>query len=100
MDTVLYAIGRAASTGNLRLEQANVQVAPRTNKILTDDEDRSVSQPNVFSLGDTAEGRPELTPAAVQAGKLLAERLFAGSKKLMNYRNVAFDALRKALFLS
>jgi thioredoxin reductase (NADPH) len=31
------------------------------------------------------EGRLELTPTAIMAGKLLARRLFAGSKIEMNY---------------
>ena len=44
---------------------------------------------NIFSLGDCADGRPELTPPAIMAGKLLARRLFEGSKKVMNYRNIA-----------
>lgn len=34
-------------------------------------------------------GRPELTPVAVQAGKLLAARLYGSSNVQMNYDNVA-----------
>jgi len=33
--------------------------------------------------------RPELTPVAIQAGKLLARRLYNGSQELMDYDNVA-----------
>lgn len=33
--------------------------------------------------------KPELTPVAVQAGKLLAARLFNGAKAKMDYENVA-----------
>jgi hypothetical protein len=32
--------------------------------------------------------RPELTPVAIKAGRLLAERLFAGSKVQMEYDKV------------
>jgi len=39
-------------------------------------------------LGDVAEGRPELTPVAVQAGELLSRRLFGKSSTLMNYHLV------------
>lgn len=35
------------------------------------------------------QGRPELTPVAIQAGKLLASRLFNNSKKTMDYDNIA-----------
>ena len=34
--------------------------------------------PYVYAVGDVLEGKPELTPIAVQAGKLLARRLFGG----------------------
>lgn len=33
--------------------------------------------------------KPELTPVAIHAGKLLAKRLFANSKEKMDYANVA-----------
>lgn len=33
--------------------------------------------------------RPELTPVAIQAGKLLAGRLYNGSQEEMDYNNVA-----------
>ena len=41
-------------------------------------DDEGTSCPYVFAVGDIVEGRPELTPVAIQAGRLLARRLFAG----------------------
>lgn len=35
------------------------------------------------------QGRPELTPTAIKAGKLLAQRLFGKSSALMDYSNVS-----------
>uniref|UniRef100_A0A671NQY2 Thioredoxin reductase 2, tandem duplicate 1 n=1 Tax=Sinocyclocheilus anshuiensis TaxID=1608454 RepID=A0A671NQY2_9TELE len=35
------------------------------------------------------QGRPELTPTAIKAGRLLARRLVGHSTELMNYENVA-----------
>ena len=35
------------------------------------------------------QGRWELTPVAIKAGKLLARRLFGGSTQLMNYDMVS-----------
>lgn len=35
--------------------------------------------PYIYAIGDILEGKPELTPVAIQAGKLLAQRLYAGS---------------------
>lgn len=34
------------------------------------------------------QGRPELTPTAIKAGRLLARRLVGHSNQLMNYENV------------
>ena len=38
--------------------------------------------PGVFGIGDAVEGVPELTPSAIQAGRLLARRLFGGDNFL------------------
>ena len=39
-------------------------------------------------MGDVLEGKQELTPVAIQAGKLLARRLFGDSKLHCDYINV------------
>ena len=49
----------------------------RTGYVICGD-DESTSCPDVYAVGDIVEGRPELTPVAIQAGRLLARRLFAG----------------------
>ena len=36
-----------------------------------------------------AAGRPELTPPAIMAGHLLADRLFGNSDKIMDYNKIA-----------
>lgn len=87
-DTVLMAVGRYALTQQLNLDSAGVFVNPTNAKILTNEFDQT-NVLNIFAIGDCADGRPELTPVAVQAGKLLAERLFVQKPKLMDYRNVA-----------
>ena len=45
--------------------------------------------PHIYALGDVLEGKQELTPVAIQAGKLLARRLFGDSKLHCDYINVA-----------
>ena len=45
--------------------------------------------PHIYALGDVLEGKQELTPVAIQAGKLLARRLFSDSKLHCDYINVA-----------
>ena len=44
--------------------------------------------PHIYALGDVLEGKQELTPVAIQAGKLLARRLFGDSKLHCDYINV------------
>ncbi|XP_072000583.1 thioredoxin reductase 2, mitochondrial isoform X2 [Engystomops pustulosus] len=86
-DTVMWAIGRAPETKGLNLEKVGVIVDPENGKIIVDNaETTSVS--NIFAIGDIAEGRPELTPTAIAAGKLLARRLFSNSTELMDYDSV------------
>lgn len=44
--------------------------------------------PNIYAIGDVVQGKHELTPVAIQAGKLLAKRLVAGGKQHCDYVNV------------
>jgi thioredoxin reductase (NADPH) len=43
----------------------------------------------MFTLFFNDKERPELTPVAIQAGKLLARRLYGGSQELMDYDDIA-----------
>jgi thioredoxin reductase (NADPH) len=86
-DTCLMAIGRTADTKNLGLESLGVKLA-KNGKLVTNEAEQSNIE-NIFAIGDCAEGRPELTPPAIIAGKYLSRRLFGGSTKLMDYHNIA-----------
>lgn len=79
----MFAIGRSADTQSLGLKEVGVKVASNGKIIAGDDDKTSVD--NIYAIGDVAQGRLELTPTAIMAGKLLALRLFAGSKHFMNY---------------
>jgi len=85
-DTVLFATGRAPETKGLGLEKAGVTLDKQTGKIRCDREQTNVA--NIFAIGDIVYGAPELTPIAIQAGKLLARRLFANAKNWMDYHQV------------
>ena len=86
-DTVMFAIGRSADTKGLNLESVGVKTA-KNGKIIAGDDDLT-AVPNIFAIGDCVNGRLELTPTAIMAGKLLAKRLFAGEKRLMSYKYVS-----------
>ncbi|KAM9742927.1 thioredoxin reductase 2, tandem duplicate 2 [Menidia menidia] len=87
-DSVLWAVGRAPETKALGLDRLGVELNEESGKIIVG-ADESTSVPNIFAFGDIGEGRPELTPTAIKAGKLLAHRLAGRSTELMNYDNVA-----------
>ena len=44
--------------------------------------------PHIYVIGDILKGKLELTPLAIQAGRLLARRLFSDSKQHTDYINV------------
>ncbi|XKL63005.1 hypothetical protein PGB90_005369 [Kerria lacca] len=86
-DTVLLAVGRQSLADEIALREVGVHYNLRNKKIFSENEQTNV--PNIYAVGDVLEGKPELTPVAIQAGKLLASRLFNNTKKLMDYDNVA-----------
>mmetsp|Transcript_5641 Transcript_5641/g.11248 ORF Transcript_5641/g.11248 Transcript_5641/m.11248 type:complete len:639 (-) Transcript_5641:116-2032(-) len=87
-DTVLVAIGRQADTAKLGLDKVGVPVNPKSLRILPHNKWEQTACPNIYAIGDVLDGTPELTPVAIQAGLLLANRLFGASKEPMDYVNV------------
>lgn len=87
-DTVLFAVGRKALTDDLKLENSGVVVLPTADKIDVDAYERT-NVPHIYAVGDVLQGRPELTPVAILAGRLLARRLFGNGTELMDYDDVA-----------
>merc|ERR1719235_2755077 len=94
-DTVFVAIGRTGCASWLNLEAAGVEYNPKTGKIYAGP-DESTNVPNIWAIGDVIEAKPdnpnktfpELTPVAIQVGRLLASRLFDGKTKLMDYDKI------------
>ncbi|CAN0229086.1 unnamed protein product, partial [Ectocarpus fasciculatus] len=72
-------------TQGLGLENLGVTLS-NSGKMVCRNEETTVA--GVFGIGDAVEGVPELTPSAIQAGRLLANRLFGGSASAMDYSNV------------
>ncbi|XP_029358359.1 thioredoxin reductase 3 isoform X2 [Echeneis naucrates] len=77
-NTVLIAVGRDACTGKIGLDKIGVKVNSKNGKIPVNDEEQT-NVPHIYAIGDILEGKWELTPVAIQAGKLLARRLYGGS---------------------
>lgn len=85
-NTVIFAIGRDPCTSSIGLDKVGV----KTNKggFIPVDEEESTNVSNIYAIGDICEGKPELTPVAIQAGKLLANRLYGLGKERTDYVNV------------
>ena len=86
-DTVLLAIGRTADTASLRLDKAGVEV-DKSGKIPVSEYEQTNIE-NIYAIGDVTVGRPELTPVAIMAGRLLARRMMGEPADAMDYTNVA-----------
>jgi len=93
-DTVLLAVGRDVTTDQIGLDTTGVAVNPKSGKIPTVNEQTNV--PHIYAIGDVIDGEAlsppsaltELTPVAIQAGKLLAMRLCGKSEEQMDYLGV------------
>jgi glutathione reductase (NADPH) len=84
--SLVYATGRAPATDGLGLDEIGVRRGPR-GEILTD-EHGATSVPSIFAVGDVTD-QIALTPVAIQAGRVFADRTFGGKKATMSYQGVA-----------
>ncbi|KAM4039485.1 thioredoxin reductase 1, cytoplasmic [Anomaloglossus baeobatrachus] len=86
-NTVLLAIGRDACTRTIGLDIPGVKINEKTGKIPVNDEEQT-NIPYIYAIGDVLEDKLELTPVAIQAGRLLARRLYGSSTLKCDYINV------------
>ncbi len=74
VDEVIWAIGREPATDKINIEATGVKLNAR--RYIKVDEYQNTTAKNIYAVGDIIENGVELTPVAVKAGRLLAERLF------------------------
>ncbi len=75
VETLLWAIGRTPMTDAIGLHNTDIKTHSNGNIIV--DEQQNTTQSGIYAIGDIT-GQPTLTPAAIEAGRQLAERLFNG----------------------
>ncbi|UYV83729.1 TXNRD1 [Cordylochernes scorpioides] len=85
-NTVVFAIGRDPCTSDLGLDKVGVKLNS-AGRVIVDEAERT-SVPNIYAIGDIIDRGLQLTPVAIKAGLLLANRLYGSSKELMDYQNV------------
>jgi len=82
----LTAIGRGPLSSKLNLEKIGVEVNKRGH--IESDEYEQTNIKGIYSLGDV-NGKIELTPVALAAGRALSDRIFGGFQgRKMDYVNV------------
>jgi len=86
-NTVIFAIGRDACTNKIGLDKVGVKLNPKNGKVVHNEAEQT-NVPNIYAIGDVLDDKPELTPMAIQSGKLLARRLAGVSEVLTDYVNV------------
>ncbi|WFD39300.1 glutathione-disulfide reductase [Malassezia japonica] len=77
VDALIWAIGRHANTANLGLEAADVKTDQKGSIVV--DKYQNSSAAKIYAVGDI-QGKAELTPVAIAAGRRLSNRLFGPEK--------------------
>ncbi|MGT2637666.1 glutathione-disulfide reductase [Streptococcus ratti] len=87
VDALIWAIGRAANTKGFNLEVTGL--ALNDKGFIATDEFENTNVKGLYAVGDV-NGKLELTPVAVAAGRRLSERLFNNKpEEKLDYSNVA-----------
>lgn len=85
LDCLLWALGREPNTQGLNLEAANI--AQDAAGYIISDKYEASNVGHIYALGDV-NGKCELTPVAIAAGRRLAERLFNRQQQVLDYRQI------------
>lgn len=85
-DAVIWAIGREPNSAGFGLEELGVALDGGGHVLV--DEFQNTNVPNVYAVGDVT-SNAALTPVAIAAARMLAERLFGGRPGArLDYRDV------------
>jgi len=84
-DLVLYATGRKPNVAGLGIEELGVKLNEQ-GAVIVDDHYRT-SVPNILALGDVTD-RLQLTPVAIAEGMVVADNLFNGADRTLDYADI------------
>lgn len=86
VDQVMYATGRVPNSKGLGLEEAGVKLGGK-GEVIVDEWNRS-SVEHIFAVGDVTD-RVNLTPVAINEGRVFAETFFNNNPLTLDYENIA-----------
>ncbi|TAK98300.1 MAG: glutathione-disulfide reductase [Rhodospirillaceae bacterium] len=86
VDCVMFATGRAPNTSRIGLAEVGVKLNDK-GAVAVDEWNRS-SVDNIFAVGDVTD-RVNLTPVAINEGRVFAETFFNKNPMTLDYRNIA-----------
>lgn len=92
VDCVIWAIGREPATDKLNLAAAGVKTDDKG--FIRTDKYQNTNVKGIYAVGDIT-GEAQLTPVAVKAGRLLAERLF---NKAMSDAHMDYSLIPTVVF--
>jgi glutathione reductase (NADPH) len=84
-DQLLFAIGRKPNTEALGCDGAGVELGPKGQVKV--DEDNRTSVPSIFAVGDVTD-RVQLTPIAIREGQAFADTFFGNKPTRLDYRSI------------
>ena len=85
VDALLFATGRVPNTEGLGLDKLGIETAER-GAICVDDHSKT-NVDHVYAVGDVTD-RIQLTPVAIREGHAVADNLFDGQDRKVDYENV------------
>jgi glutathione reductase (NADPH) len=85
-EKVMFAIGRHPNVANLGLENAGVDINPKTGGIRVDSWSRTSAQ-NIYAIGDVTH-RINLTPVAIREGHAFADTVFGECPVKVDHTNI------------
>lgn len=92
VDCLIWAIGREPTTDKINLAAAGVKTDEQG--YIRTDKYQNTNVPGIYAVGDIT-GEAQLTPVAVKAGRMLAERLF---NKNMPDAHMDYDLIPTVVF--
>ena len=83
-NSVLVAAGRTPNLDNLKLTSIGLEMNGEYLKV---NEFNQTTKKNIFAIGDIID-KPNLTPVAIEQGRVFADNYYGGLSRLVNYKFV------------